>query len=171
MHPPDRSKKGSIDKDIIPLISTINSLSNYKTTSSCSGRIVILDSLKNKKNTSNWLYKTHTKANPKQIYQLQRKKQVWLLVEPLILHIKCRGKESTKQMLHSVNQCGLKRSGIISLTNWILQAESTEKMHVPLYQNPVSYVNMVTGIANEKLTQTKTKLKRLEESIIRDFLL
>ena len=39
----DKSKKGSIDDGIIGLINLINSKSDYYTTSSCAGRIVLLD--------------------------------------------------------------------------------------------------------------------------------
>lgn len=38
---PDLSRKGSIDSRIVKLINFINSLSCYKTTSSCSGRTII----------------------------------------------------------------------------------------------------------------------------------
>ncbi|MBW2966012.1 hypothetical protein KY342_02835, partial [Candidatus Woesearchaeota archaeon] len=38
----DKSKKGGIDKEIIPLVNKINNSRNYYTTSSCSGRIVLL---------------------------------------------------------------------------------------------------------------------------------
>jgi len=37
----DKSKKGSIDGEIKKLVDKINSLENYYTTSSCSGRILI----------------------------------------------------------------------------------------------------------------------------------
>ena len=39
----DKSKKGSIDKGILKLVNTINKNSNYYTTSTCSGRIILLE--------------------------------------------------------------------------------------------------------------------------------
>lgn len=38
----DLSRKGSVDEPIVELVDFINSLDNYFTTSSCSGRIVVL---------------------------------------------------------------------------------------------------------------------------------
>ncbi len=38
----DKSKKGSIDKKIKELVDLINSLKDYYTTSSCSGRILLI---------------------------------------------------------------------------------------------------------------------------------
>ncbi len=35
-------KEGKVDEDIIPLLEKINSLENYFTTSSCSGRISVM---------------------------------------------------------------------------------------------------------------------------------
>jgi len=48
----DFSKKGSVDKKIIPLIDKINSKDEYYTTSSCSGRIMLMADGKTKKDAS-----------------------------------------------------------------------------------------------------------------------
>ena len=48
----DKSRKGHIDKDIAKILSKINSKKDYYTTSSCSGRIVLLEKLSNKKSDS-----------------------------------------------------------------------------------------------------------------------
>lgn len=42
----DFSKKGSIDKDINAVVSFLNDSDNYFTTSSCSGRIILIDGVK-----------------------------------------------------------------------------------------------------------------------------
>jgi tRNA wybutosine-synthesizing protein 3 len=48
----DLSRKGSIDAPILDLVAFINNQSNYFTTSSCSGRIIVVDnvSFNNSKN-------------------------------------------------------------------------------------------------------------------------
>jgi len=51
----DKSKKKTIDKEIIPLIKSINKKPNYYTTSSCSGRIVVLKKGLQKKRGTKWL--------------------------------------------------------------------------------------------------------------------
>lgn len=42
----DLSKKGNIDEDIKTLVSFLNNSDNYFTTSSCSGRIILIDGVK-----------------------------------------------------------------------------------------------------------------------------
>ena len=39
----DFSKKGSVDEDISHVVALLNSSKNYFTTSSCSGRIILVD--------------------------------------------------------------------------------------------------------------------------------
>lgn len=41
----DMSRKGSIDEPILDLVSFINNQQNYFTTSSCSGRIIVVDNV------------------------------------------------------------------------------------------------------------------------------
>jgi tRNA wybutosine-synthesizing protein 3 len=58
----DKSKKGSIDKGMIPLVSIINSKSDFYTTSSCAGRIVLLEMRSKKKNECDWIFAKHGKV-------------------------------------------------------------------------------------------------------------
>src|SRR3989344_4489689 len=98
----DRSKKGSFDADIKPLLETLNSKDGYKTTSSCSGRIVLLDIPKaGDKRNAKWIYTTHEKADAGKIIEVldSIKKPVWLLQEPMILHVQCRTIEHADKLL------------------------------------------------------------------------
>ncbi len=63
----DKSKKGCIDKDALKIVNEINSKKGYYTTSSCSGRIVLLEMKSKKKNESNWIFIKHDKVNFKEI--------------------------------------------------------------------------------------------------------
>lgn len=42
----DQSKKGSVDGDIKHVVSLLNSCEEYFTTSSCSGRIIVIDGVR-----------------------------------------------------------------------------------------------------------------------------
>merc|ERR1712142_869662 len=60
----DLSRKGNIDAHVQPLVSFINEQSDYFTTSSCSGRILVFiqsleESGKIKKRNCEWLLTTH----------------------------------------------------------------------------------------------------------------
>ena len=115
----DKSKKGQIDKDIKDIIEEINSKKNYYTTSSCSGRIVLLEKLSNKKNESKWIFTKHNKVSFKEIFSILNKNkiknEVWFKQEPLILHIRCRNLNSAKKLLKASRKI-FRRVGIISLS-------------------------------------------------------
>ena len=128
----DKSKKGSIDKPIIPLIEKINSHKDYFTTSSCSGRTIVINRYgKNEKLDSEWFYSEHSMPDYNEIKEILKrdfKGELWLKFEPLILHIRCRNTESASKMLDWARNAGLKNSGIITLTKYpVVQVEGTDK--------------------------------------------
>jgi len=69
----DKSKKGSIDKDIIPLIKLVNSNDDYYTTSSCAGRIVLLEMKSRKKNECRWIFTKHDRVKFNEINSALKK--------------------------------------------------------------------------------------------------
>jgi len=113
----DKSRKGSIDKEIAHIINFVNQQNNFYTTSSCAGRISALewdDSVK--KQEANWLYVAHGKADPKELKQsLKTKKEVWLKQEPAIFHIIARTLDDAKRILDAARNAGMKRTGITTL--------------------------------------------------------
>lgn len=58
----DKSRKGSVDGDIKSVIKIINSKEDYCTTSSCAGRIVLLEIKSRNKNDCNWIFVKHNKV-------------------------------------------------------------------------------------------------------------
>lgn len=165
----DKSKQGFIDEDIKNLINLINKNPNYKTTSSCSGRIVLLKIPKiGKKYKAKWLYKTHKKANPKEIIKiLKKEKHLHFLQEPAILHINCKNLESANKLLLLAHQSGFKNSGIISLKKNTLGLRSTEKIEAPLDIEKINtpYIKFLVEEANKKLKRTKEKINKLENNL------
>jgi len=137
----DKSKKGTIDKDIIRLVNKINSKNDYYTTSSCAGRIVLLEMKSKKKNECDWIFTKHDKVkfddinkalndnsnneqnnnekinklNPKTKTKNSEKYEIWLKQQPLILHVACRNLESAKKLLEIARKM-FRRAGIIAIT-------------------------------------------------------
>lgn len=112
----DLSKKGSIDREIQQLVDLINSKDNYCTTSSCAGRITLLERKTEKKNQANWLIASHQEVTFDPIKKALRSQyDVWLLQESFILHIFCRTIDAASQFLRIAKKLGLKRTGITGL--------------------------------------------------------
>lgn len=158
----DKSPQGYMDKDIVQLLKKINSKKDYETTSSCSGRIVLLNS--QKKGESKWLFKSHEPVTVEQIIKTLPEHKVWFMQEPLILHIKCKTLEAADKLLSIANSIGLKKSGITSLKNILVEIKGAERIETVLEKPSKEYLNLLIEEANKKLLQTKEKIKKLEEA-------
>ena len=169
----DKSKKGSIDKHIKSLVNLINSLSNYSTSSSCSGRISITE-VTGKKQGYNWLFITHNKASLKKIKQVldnPSKKKIWLKHEPMILHICCKDLDSARNMLVICHEAGLKRAGIITFGKKIMiETFGTDKMDVPIVEKGKlliddNYLKILVKEANVMHEKNLSRIDRLYNKI------
>lgn len=160
----DNSTQGFIDKDIIELLKKINNHKEYKTTSSCSGRIVLLSS-KKKKGDSKWIFKSHEKVSFNEIWKAfqNTKGNVWFLQEPLIVHVKCSNFETCKNLLGICNKAGLKHSGMISTKNFTVEIRGNERIETVINKELISkpYYLMLTKEANKSLGRTKLKIRKL----------
>lgn len=130
----DQSKKGSIDKKIIPLIKTINKKEDYYTTSSCSGRVYFWKG-SGKKNETEWLKVSHDLIK-KDFFELENKDGlIWLRLEGFIIHICCKDLDAAKKLLKQSQQL-YKKSGILSIANKIIvEIRSGEILEMPFYEN------------------------------------
>jgi len=164
----DKSKKGSIDKPIIPLINKINKNPNYYTTSSCSGRIVLY--LPGKKSELKWLFVSHNSITLKDIQINIPQKDIWFKQEPFILHVSCKDLESAQKLLNKARAVGFKRSGIQSIRKNIVEISATEHLNLPLFKKgniliDETYLKLIIQEANNNLKQTKAKIKRFKNDI------
>lgn len=148
----DKSTKGSIDEDIKDLLDKINSKENYYTTSSCSGRILLLDDL-NKK-TSSFLFVSHSICKLPKITQ-----NCWLLVEPPIIHVRCKDLDSANILLKLALDSGFGKSGLISIEKPLLEINSTERISNYLTPNlDLTYLEELNNLSNKKLEKMKLKI-------------
>ncbi|MBI2650719.1 hypothetical protein HYX04_05425, partial [Candidatus Woesearchaeota archaeon] len=124
----DKSKKGRIDKDVAGIVNTINSKKDYYTTSSCAGRIVLLEMKSKRKDECSWIFAKHGEVNSSEIenslkrYNTKNKKnkkiknQIWFRQQPVILHVACRNLDAAKKLLDAARKI-FKHSGIISVSD------------------------------------------------------
>uniref|UniRef100_A0A0L8GLY1 tRNA wybutosine-synthesizing protein 3 homolog n=1 Tax=Octopus bimaculoides TaxID=37653 RepID=A0A0L8GLY1_OCTBM len=147
----DCSRKGSIDAPILSLCQYINSLEQYFTTSSCSGRIIIFEDVAPLEEiTGDAVFK----------------------FEPFVMHIQCRELHDA-QTIHAVSVAsGFRNSGItVNRKGKIIAAiRSTQCLEVPLSNNgellvSKEYIDYIIGIANQKMSENLTRIQRLFENL------
>jgi tRNA wybutosine-synthesizing protein 3 len=166
-------KEGDLDAELMPLLSAINELPDYYTTSSCSGRVVLMQSLGGK-GVDRFLAKWHRRASPGEVLAAIRPCEgtVWFRYESPILHVMARTPEKAAEFLHACREAGFKRSGIQSLKAGrnLVEALSTERIDAPVMSDGAmaateEYVRYLVGQAGLKYEAGRRKLERLSEAV------
>lgn len=169
---------GLIDADIIPLLSSINSLADYYTTSSCSGRIQLAATyLPGEKFIMLVVAKWH---RPVSLGELQEVLDVcphdnlWLSVQGPILHVACRNLDAALRLLTIARAAGFKHSGIMWVgERTMVELVASDRIEAPLKLNGkyvlrdetltdfVERVNRVLLRAKERLAKFERTLESL----------
>ncbi len=158
--------KGLADKDIIRHIDKFNKLKDYYTTSSCSGRIMLVKNIKGTNKTPNAFYfKSHSSVDLKDfikaIEDYKDSQELWIKCESFILHIGCRDLDAAKRLLDYCQLKGLKRAGIITLNKRIIiEIIGTPSLSAPIIVDgklaiSKEYVKLLLDKSNSKLSETK----------------
>ncbi|XP_067936361.1 tRNA wybutosine-synthesizing protein 3 homolog [Watersipora subatra] len=171
----DLSKKGSVDNAILSLVEELNSQQHYFTTSSCSGRIIVVANSSERiirKKGCDWLYVTHEEASKPQLKDALVKEPhpytASFKFEPMIMHVQCSNIESAQKLMQTVIESGYRNSGL-SIGNSgriILAVRSTAGMEVPLIAEHKlivtdEYLEYLVQIANEKMKENLQQISRL----------
>lgn len=155
----DKSTKGSWDKEILDLLNFINSLEDYYTTSSCSGRIVLIS--EQDKKESKWLFVSHSPVS-----ELKINERCWFLQESPIIHIRCRSLESAAKLIDIACGVGLKKSGVISLSNITVEIRGNERIECPVDEKlSDEFVNRLVDEGNKKLLKSRKMFERFFEEL------
>uniref|UniRef100_A0A8B9L1F9 tRNA wybutosine-synthesizing protein 3 homolog n=1 Tax=Astyanax mexicanus TaxID=7994 RepID=A0A8B9L1F9_ASTMX len=171
----DLSKKGSIDRDISHVVSLLNNSDYYFTTSSCSGRIILIDGVSDctdvQKQNCSWLFVTHEKCQKEDVITALEKSSgdAVFKFEPCVLHVQCRQLENA-QLLHSVAiNSGFRNSGVTvgKKGKTIMAVRSTHCLEVPLSRRgrvlvSEEYIEFIVETANNKMEEN---LKRIERCV------
>ena len=166
----DKSKKGEVDKRIQKLLDKINNKKNYFTTSSCSGRIVLLKKGK-RKDKCTWLYVTHDLADAKEMWEKlsKAKGDVSLRMESMILHVCCRTLEDAEKFLLTARKL-YKRAGIMSLKKLSIEVMGSDFLEIPVIVKDKlvveeDYFKLIVLEANEKLKSNWRKTEKFIDFI------
>ncbi len=171
----DKSLKNSIDEKIKTLCNKINSKENYYTTSSCSGRILLLFDSKLKRNDlfiKVWHDLINFKELKKELNKINSKKLVYFKQDPVILHASCKTLKDAQNLIDfAIKKAGWKRCGIINLRKRIVvELNSTEKLEFPIMNKRRILVNdvflkFIVKKANKKLRSSWEKIKKLAKLV------
>ncbi|XP_076018478.1 tRNA wybutosine-synthesizing protein 3 homolog [Genypterus blacodes] len=174
----DLSKKGSVDEEIVHVISLLNGCEEYFSTSSCSGRVILIDTAPEssavQKQNCVWLFVSHQKCNSDDLMSaLDRSTgDAVLKFEPFVLHVQCRRLEDA-QLMHSVAiNSGFRNSGLtVGKTGKIIAAvRSTHSLEVPLsHQGRLlvgrDYINFLIQMSNQKMEENIRRIQRFYQNL------
>lgn len=168
-------KEGKVDEGILPILFIINESDDYYATSSCYGRIVLLEipNIGDKK-AAKFLGKWHRTIDVDELFDAARKAklgQIWLLAQSPIIHVTTKTKEAADMLLKTAVACSFKHSGLKSLGKKIVvEVCSTERFDVPVGKDGVLFCNrkhleLLTDISNEILKKSTQKLQKFEKNL------
>ncbi len=167
----DKSSAGVIDRAILPLVNKMNRYNDYYTTSSCAGRIVLVKETGEKQENA-FLFKKHEKTGFEEIREAlisaadRYNGKIYLRMEPCILHVACGDFDKAVSLVDKARQAGWKKSGIISKRN-IVEMLSTEIFSAIVANKgkvlvSEDYLKIIINECNQKLIQTRAKIKKME---------
>lgn len=168
----DKSSKAGWDNKIKNLCKKINSFKNYYTTSSCSGRIVLMID-KRKKCPKLFKFVSHDLVKFKQLknkldnISKKNKSLIKFKQEPCILHVACETLKDAEELYKKAKLSGWKRSGIISSEKrFVVELNSTEKLEFPVInKNKIivsdEFLKLIVKKSNENLKKSWGKIEKL----------
>jgi len=175
----DRSLKQSRDSKILNLCNKINNLDSYYTTSSCSGRALILVDSKEKRDdlfievwhdliTISDLKKAINKAlNDK----AKLKELIYFKQDPCILHVACKTIQDAQKIHDLAKLTGWKRCGIITAgKRVVVELNATDRLEFPIINKgnilvDDNFLYLIVKESNKKLKLSWEKINKLESSL------
>jgi tRNA wybutosine-synthesizing protein 3 len=167
---------GKVDFDIYDFLLTFNkSLSDYYTTSSCSGRIALAMAPRLSYSKGSGLFKFIVKWHRPVTYSEVvnalngiEGSDIWLLVRAPIMHFVARDLHGALTILRMAREAGFKHSGIYSVTRdgVVVEVQGEDRFEVPIVINgklitPTDELKRLIDIANETLMFGKFRLAHL----------
>lgn len=168
----DKSNEQQIDEKIKNLCEKINKQKEYYTTSSCSGRIVLVKGLADKAENV-FLFKSHDKIKfnelKKAISNIDYKDLIYFKQEPFILHVACLSLEKAEDLLDKARDAGFKKKGIITTRSRIVvELIGSEKLELPIMNKnelliDEDYLKLLIKETNLRLERSWEKIVKLEK--------
>lgn len=169
-----------IDPLMIPISEKIAGTKHYFTTSTCSGRITLMDLEENEGKREGAFYRKWHRVVKfhevwKAIEEYDGKRNLWLKQDALVFVIGTDTFAHARHLFTIFQTNGLKRFGIHHFEDGKVMVEvfGTQAMSVPIVQNgklmvDTKYVQTLVKIANRKWKQNHQKLQQLNRALAKE---
>ncbi|WP_297509122.1 hypothetical protein [Thermococcus sp.] len=167
-------KEGKVDEDIIDILLLINSISGIYTTSSCSGRIGIIEEpALGAKPLSRWLIKVHrpiTFEEAREGLKKAREGLIFLKSQPPIFHVVAEDLQRAKRLHELGLASGFKYTTFKAISKrYLVEINATEYLTAPLGRDGRvlvgnEYLQFAVEVGNSMLGRSKGRLPRLKEN-------
>lgn len=156
-------EQNEVDEPIIELLKDINSIPKAFTTSSCSGRVIVLID-RGKKIDSEKYLTFHRYVTLDDLKDIPKANNVWLRVEPFILHIITQDIDTANSILRAARSVGIKRGGMQRIkVGYFIELIGNVNFAVPTSKCIID--EELVGIINNLMRKNFRMLERFHLSI------
>jgi len=170
----DRSSIGDWDEKTRGLCKKINLIDDFYTTSSCSGRVVLIRASE-KKQENLFLFVSHNLISfnqlKKELENIQEKGMIYFKQEPCLVVVACKNLEDAQDILDLAKNAGWKKCGIeASRKRFVVELMNSDKLEFPIMNKGKvlvddDYLKLVVDESNLRLKRSWEKIEKFEEFI------
>ncbi len=177
----DACDQGKVDAGALPILDLINKIEGFYTSSSCAGRIVLLQIPQiGDKRGATFLGVWHRTIKLDELRTAATKATtgfLWLLAQAPILHMGTETLQLADKMVKTAISCGFKNSAVKSIEKKIIiEICSTERLDAPIGRDGCLFcdekqLSLLVEISNEVIERSQEKMGRLTKKLrnITDF--
>ncbi len=165
-----------IDGGVSQILRQINALKGFYTSSSCAGRIVLLQiPTIGDKHAASFLGIWHRTIKAEEVLVSATQATtglLWLLAQSPIIHLGAETLDGANTMVKTAISCGFKNSAVKSTgKKIIIEIASTERLDAPIGRDGLlfcdkQYLDLLVEISNEIIKRSQEKLGRLAQKLM-----
>jgi tRNA wybutosine-synthesizing protein 3 len=168
---------GYLDRDLIPVLVMLNRDRDIYTTSSCSGRIVVVDgNVPWIRGETSVVFKSHIPITTSDLFFIYEKpphRVYWLIVTGPIIHFSTTSFRKAVEILKRARSMGFKHSGIMHVSSsrgvfveLVTGVYITQLLRIKdKYTLTHEYLNHILLVFNKALIEGKLRLQKLYEEL------
>jgi len=168
-------KEQKVDAPITTVLSLLNKLEMYYTSSSCAGRVMVLELPEfGDKKRAKVVGKWHRVVTFEEVEEAVKKAHIgvlWLLAQAPILHVGAESLDAADRLVKLARSCGFKNSAVKSTSKKIMvELCSTERLDAPIGVEgrilcDAEYLELLVDISNSVMERSARKLRLFEQRL------